>query len=336
MTRSLRGIIAVSAVAVLFAVSPAAAKDYQTLDRADAVATVNGSAITKGQLEEAMNNLLPLMTYHSSVSDERYMMIQKKALNSLLETEAVYEYAKQNKLDKVDKKELDQAVADVRKNVPQGETLESILKNSGMTMDDLRERFKKERVITRITADQRERLEKKAKETVTEDYMKDYYNNNKEKFLEPARFHLRSILVKADPGGGARVWNESKRKAEEILKRAKSGDFAELAKEFSEDPNAALGGDMGWAHTGSLYEEIENAIKEVEVGGIVGPVMTIHGYHVLKVEGRKPSVQKAFESLDLDRLKAELEEKEFKTSWVEWMADLRKAAKIEYLVESLK
>ncbi|MBW7957218.1 MAG: peptidylprolyl isomerase [Deltaproteobacteria bacterium] len=340
MTRPFMGFLLASVSAVLIAFSPAGAQpqqNYQLLGPNDAVAKVNGVSITKGQLEGTMNNLLPFMTYHQSVSDERYLKIQRKALNTLIETELIYDFAKKNKLDKIDKKELDKAVNDAKKNVPKGDSFEKVLKRSNMTVNDLREMLKKERVVTKVSAEKRDEFGKKASEAVTEEFLRDYYNKNKEKFMEPERFHLRSILVKADPGGGAVVWNESKRKAEEILKQARSGkDFAKLAEEFSEDPYAKSGGDMGWAHVGSVFEEIEEAVASAEVGKIVGPVMTIHGYHLVKVEGRKPPVQKKFEDLDLDKLNHELREKEYKKYWSEWMKGVKDAAKIEYVLESLK
>ncbi|MBE7413700.1 MAG: peptidylprolyl isomerase [Deltaproteobacteria bacterium] len=102
---------------------------------------------------------------------------------------------------------------------------------------------KKERVVTQVSSEKRDEFEKRAFEAVTDDFLRNYYEKNKQKFMEPERLHLRSILVKADPGGGAVVWNESKRKAEEILKQAKSGkDFAKLAEEFSEDRRAVSEG----------------------------------------------------------------------------------------------
>lgn len=338
MMRPFLGSLLASVSAVLIAFSPAGAEqNYQLLGPTDAVAKVNGVTITKGQLEGTMNKLLPFMTYHSSVSDERYIKIQKKALNTLIETELIYDFAKKNKLDKVDKKELDKALSDVKKNVPKGDSFEKVLKRSNMTVNDLREMLKKERVVTKISAEKRDEFEKKAFEAVTEEFMRDYYNKNKEKFMEPEKLHLRSILVKADPGGGAVVWNESKRKAEEILKQAKSGkDFAKLAEEFSEDPYAKTGGDMGWAHVGSIFEEIEEAVETAEVGKMVGPVMTIHGYHLIKVEGRKPPVQKKFEELDIEKLNFDLRQKEHRKYWSDWMKGMRDAAKIEYVLESLK
>ena len=207
-----------------------------------------------------------------------------------------------------------------------------MLKRSNLTLDELKNTFKKNTVITKIRKSKAEEFKKNAETTVTEQFMKDYYNNNLNKFKEPERVHLSSILIKADPSGGQKVWNESKKKADGILELVKSGqDFAKLAQEHSEDPTAKDGGDMGWAHVGSISEEIGAAIEGVNTGEVVGPVMDMYGYHLVKIEERVPSTQKAFESLNIDKLKTELIEKEKKEAMKKWLKGLNDSAKVEYL-----
>lgn len=298
----------------------------------DVVVRVNGKNITREHLETATNNLLPMLTYHSSVNPERLKEIQEKALNNLINNVLIYQYAKDKGLDKVEKKEIDKELSEIKKRLPKGESLDKVLKRSKMTIDDLRDDIKKDIVVMRISKSRGEELRKKAAETVNESFMKDYYQKNTGKFKEPEQIHLRSILIKADPSGGQRVWNEALKKAEEISKLAKGGkDFAKLAEERSEDPNAKKGGDMGWAHKGSLFPEIEEAVANMKTGEITEPIMTIYGYHIVKVEGKKASVQKKFEELNKEKLEKELEDKEYKRLWDGWIKDMRNAAKIEYL-----
>jgi len=136
----------------------------------------------------------------------------------------------------------------------------------------------------------------------------------------------------AETARGARVWNEAKKKAMDVIEKARKGeDFAELAKKHSEDPLAKSGGDMGWAHKGSLFDEIDMASAKLKEGEISEPVMTIYGYHVVKLEGRKPSVQLKFSEINQEKLKSELLNKEFRRSKQEWIASLRSKARIEYL-----
>ncbi|CAG1065384.1 Foldase protein PrsA 2 [uncultured bacterium] len=338
MSFSKRTVIAsLFAAALLFPALPAIAATPQSAQvqqnpGAQVVVTVNGKKITQNDLDTATNNLMPLVTYHNAVSEERLKGIQKKALENIINSELIYKYAKENKLDKVEKKEIDQQVKDLKKKLPKGDSLDKVLKRSNLTIDDLKNDFKQDIVVVRVSKLKTEEFKKKAAESVNEAFLRDYYKKNMDKFKEPEQVHLRSILIKADPSGGQRVWNESRKKAEEISKLAKEGtDFAKLASERSEDPFAKKGGDMGWAHKGSLFPEIEEAAGKLKAGEISGPVMTIYGYHVLKIEGRKPSVQKKFEELNQKNLEHELEEKEFKSLWNGWLDGIRKASKIEYL-----
>lgn len=334
---SKRTIIASLFAAFLFPALPAVAANQQMAavsqnPRAEVVARVNGKDITREDLDTAVNNMLPLVTYHNSVSPERLKSIQKKALENIINGELIYKYAKENKLDNVDKKELDQQVKDLKKRLPKGDSLEKVLKRSNMTLDELKEDFKKDIVVVRVSKSKSEELKKKAETTVDEAFMRDYYKKNLDKFKEPEQIHLRSILVKADPSGGQRVWNESRKKAEEIAKLVKGGkDFGKVAQERSEDPFATKGGDMGWAHKGSLFPEIEAAAAKLKPGEISEPVMTIYGYHVVKLEGRKPSVQKKFEELNQPKLEGELEQKEHKKLWSSWLDGLKKGSKVEYV-----
>ncbi|MBI5468022.1 MAG: peptidylprolyl isomerase, partial [Deltaproteobacteria bacterium] len=270
---------------------------------AEVVLRVDGKEFTRETVDIAVSNLLPMMSYHSSVSEERYKTIQKTAVDSLINNEIIYSKAKNAKdAPPVTRKDIDEEVAKLKKRLPKGKTLDSVLKNSKMTMAELREDFKKNIMISRVNKKKNEEVRKQAAANVDEAYLLDYYTKNIDKFKEPDQIHVRSILLKADPSGGQKVWNEVKKKAQEVTDKARSGeDFAALARKISEDPNAKDGGDMGWAHRGSLFPEIDDAAAKMKVGEISDPVMTIYGYHILKLEGVKPSVQKKFDEINKEK-----------------------------------
>jgi peptidyl-prolyl cis-trans isomerase D len=132
-----------------------------------------------------------------------------------------------------------------------------------------------------------------------------YYQAQKaktpERYLQPEQRHLRHILLPvADPKEDAAV----KAKAEDILKRARSGeDFGKLAQQFSQDPGSAQkGGDLGWADRKAYVVPFAEAAFAMKEGEIQGPVKTQFGYHILKLEGIQPASTKTF-----DQAKSELE-----------------------------
>ena len=83
--------------------------------------------------------------------------------------------------------------------------------------------------------------------------------------------------------------------AEAIAAEARSGkDFAELAREKSEDPGSAQnGGDIDWFNEkGNLVEEYKEAALGASEGQIVGPVKTAYGYHIIKVNEKNKTSYK--------------------------------------------
>lgn len=85
----------------------------------------------------------------------------------------------------------------------------------------------------------------------------------------------------------AKKYNEeAKKRAEDLLARALAGeDFAELAKQFSEDTGSgADGGNLGWAKKGDFVPEFEKAIfEDLQVGEITPQlVKSQYGYHIIK------------------------------------------------------
>lgn len=318
-----------------YGVEPVHAKDAPvaaSVKASEVVARVNGKDITQEELEIAINNLMPIVSYHSSVSEKRLKQIRSQALSTLVNNSLIYKYAIDNKMDDVKSKDIDAKIDGIKKNLPKGEKLEAVLKRSNMTMDDLRQDMKQMILVSRASQKKTEEFKKKAEDTINEAFMKGYYEKNLAKFKEPEQVHLRSILIKADPSGGQKAWNASLKKAQDILKQIKAGeDFAKLAQQHSEDPNAKNGGDMGWAHKGSLFDEIDAAAAKMKPGEVSEPVSTIYGYHLIKLEERKASVQKKFEELNKEKLKKELEAKEQKKLWNSWIDEMKNAAKIEYL-----
>ncbi len=324
---------------LLFAVmiSPAAIaatnKTSQEAGKPPVILRIDGRDITKDYYDAAFDRLLPLMSFHKSVSPERLRLIKKRALEDLVNSEIIYNYAKANNKLKVDEKTIDMKLEEIKKKL-QGKSLDEVLAKSHITMEGLKHDLAREIVISRINKEKSDEFKKKATETVTTKYMQDYYNNNLEKFKEPAQLHIRTLLIKADPSGGARVWAASRKKIEGILAEINKGmDFAAAAKKYSEDPYAKDGGDMGWVHEGSVVQELGDAIAGLKVGQIAGPFTSLYGYHLAKIEGKKPSVQRKFNSLNLKKLKVDLTNREYKRLWDDWLKDQKSHAKIEYLMD---
>jgi parvulin-like peptidyl-prolyl isomerase len=97
-------------------------------------------------------------------------------------------------------------------------------------------------------------------------------------------------------------------------------DFAQLAKEYSDDPgSAAQGGELGWFGKGQMVAEFDEAAFKLEPGQLSDPIKTTYGYHLLQVEEKDPA--RPTDEFTLAQRKYE--------AYNKWLTDLRDAAKIE-------
>lgn len=129
--------------------------------------------------------------------------------------------------------------------------------------------------------------------------MKKFYDDNVDRFVQPARVKVRHILVKEE-SDAANIINEVKNLKGDELKEK----FIALAKERSIEPNASQsGGDLGWFAKGEMVESFSNASFALESGEVSKmPVKTQFGYHVILSEGKE-----ADQKVSYDRAKGQIE-----------------------------
>jgi peptidyl-prolyl cis-trans isomerase C len=74
---------------------------------------------------------------------------------------------------------------------------------------------------------------------------------------------------------------------QELKKRIESGeDFADVAREDSNCPSSAQGGDLGQFEPGMMVKEFDEVVFSADINSLQGPVKTQFGYHLLEVTER--------------------------------------------------
>jgi peptidyl-prolyl cis-trans isomerase C len=117
---------------------------------------------------------------------------------------------------------------------------------------------------------------------------------------------------------------EEAKKIEEQLK--KGADFAELAKKESKDPGASDGGDLGFFTKDQMVPEFSAAAFALEPGKISAPVKSQFGWHIIKVEEKRPRKPPEFA-----QVKAQIENFVTRKAQADYVAKLRAEAKVERL-----
>ncbi|HFC30106.1 MAG TPA: hypothetical protein ENJ44_03575, partial [Oceanospirillales bacterium] len=134
---------------------------------------------------------------------------------------------------------------------------------------------------------------------VTEDELKSYYDAKKDTMATPEKRKAQHILLTLNDTNKEEV----KKQINEIAKRIKDGeDFAQVAKEVSQDPGSAKsGGDLGIVAPGDMVEAFDKKLFSMKAGEVSEPVLTNFGWHIIKlneiIPGATPSLDEVREQL---------------------------------------
>lgn len=165
--------------------------------------------------------------------------------------------------------------------------------------------------------------EVESKINVTDAEVREYYDKNAEDFKLPERLRVLQIMVK-DEADAVNVRKKLMAKA----------DFGTMAKERSQSPDAAQGGDLGFYSKGQLPPEFENAVFNLKEGDISDVVRSIYGLHIFKVvkkeKPRDMTFAEASEKI-LDILKTNKRDEEF----AGWLAKVKSGVPVTIYPEEL-
>jgi peptidyl-prolyl cis-trans isomerase C len=138
----------------------------------------------------------------------------------------------------------------------------------------------------------------------------EYYETNKSDYAIPEAVRVSHILFMIDVEDENVDQVSIRKNAEDVLARLKSGEeFSQLAREYSDDKvSAKLGGSLpGWVEPGKTVPAFEKAAFKLQPGEISSLVRSRFGYHIIKVEEKRPGGFKKFEEVRaaiLDKLRS--------------------------------
>jgi len=111
--------------------------------------------------------------------------------------------------------------------------------------------------------------------------------------------------------------------------RAKTADFADLAKKYSEDGSAANGGGLGWMSPGDLVPEFEQAMNRLQIGEVSNPVKSEFGWHLIQVMERREGQLTVEKQREFAR--AAIRERKLDQAYQDWVRELRDNATVKIL-----
>ncbi|ANA39058.1 MULTISPECIES: peptidylprolyl isomerase [Geobacter] len=245
---------------------------------------VNGDAITVESFNKELEGLPPYLKPMADTPEGK-----KELLDTMVVRELLYQQAKKDGVDK--SAEIADRVEELKKRV----VVEAYLKK---------------------------KVEEEVK--VSDEELKKFYEQNKDKFKSGAQIKASHILVRDE------------KLAREIVKELKGGaNFEELAKKHSIDSAAAKGGDLGWFSKGNMVPEFEKAAFGLKEGETSGIVRTQFGYHIIKVTGKRPAGERTLEEVK-DQIKAAVLPGKQQEVFQKLKEDIKKGATISIKEDVLK
>ncbi|MBV8207705.1 MAG: peptidyl-prolyl cis-trans isomerase [Acidobacteria bacterium] len=156
------------------------------------------------------------------------------------------------------------------------------------------------RKATYVVIDRQKILEE-AKKSLTPEQMLAWYNQHQSQFQTQESVNVRHILIQGpQPGPDGKVdqkgLDAARAKAEDVLKQVRAGgNFAELAKKYSDDPGSKeKGGEYDNIQRGTFAPEFEKAAFAMSPGEISGLVQTTFGFHIIQLLAKHPAGVKPF------------------------------------------
>lgn len=129
-------------------------------------------------------------------------------------------------------------------------------------------------------------LAQMAKDQVTDETIKQRYEKEKAALEGKSQYKVQHILTKT----------ESDAKKAKLLLKSKS--FEQVAKDKSiDDKTALIGGDLGYLVEGNMIPEFEEALNELNDGGVSSPIKTQFGWHLVKLVSKEPAEPAPFDQV---------------------------------------
>ena len=251
-------------------------------DSNSVVATVNDESISDFELRQRVALYLALNGINQQLTAEQKTRMRGQILDQL-EAEKV-------QLQEAQKKKITVSPIEVDKRI------NGMMQDNHFTMEQLRENLTKagaseEALRAQITASI-------AWQKAVQDEYGDRINVSPEmveaemqRYAEGANkphYHVMEIFLPVD---NPELDPKVKKDAEEVQNQLRQGaPFRVVARQFSQHPSAATGGDMGWINEGQLAPELNTALSKLEVGAITDPIRSTGGYYILALAERQEAL----------------------------------------------
>ena len=303
----------------------------KTEKKEEVAALVNGEPIVAAAVQGEIKGILGRFQEQGRKPSETEMAsLRESVLEKMIKLELLSQESKKAGVS-VNSTDVDNELKGYKKGFADDKAFAKALSESGITEAELRKQVGKNLTIQKFID-----TKFKGKVQVTEQEAKDFYNSNQDKFAQPEMAHARHILITAKEAEPKADKDRKRAKLVEIKKQLKGGaDFGELAKQYSDCPSKERGGDLGFFPRGQMVKAFDQAAFKMMPGDISDIVETEFGYHLIKLEEKKPAKTVSFDEAKA-KITAYLTQEKITANIEAFVAEAKGKATIKILTSQVK
>lgn len=240
-------------------------------------AVVNDEVISNSDVSARIR--LALVNAGAQGSQETIQRLTPQVLRQLVDERLQLQEAKRNGIT-ISQAEVDDAIKRIAdQNRMNRQQLEGMLKTQGVPVTALAEQLRALLAWQRVM---QRRMRQEV--TITDEEIDAAMERLKANIGKPEYLVAEIFLAVDTPEQDAEVRRTADRLIEEVRR---GGNFAAIARQFSQSAGAASGGDLGWVRSGELSSEVDRALSGMRSGQLSAPVRSATGYHILLVRGQR-------------------------------------------------
>jgi peptidyl-prolyl cis-trans isomerase SurA len=312
---------------LVFTASATATAASEVIDRI--VAVVNEDIILLSELRERMAPYVQRIRQQGfDLEKERQMIfkVREETLNRLVDEKLTDQEIKRNDIQ-VDETTIDNTIERIKTtNSFTDEDLRRFLEQDQMTMEQYREKIREQVLRSRLV-----NYQVRSKIVITDAEIRAYYDSHPEIYGGEVRYHLRNILMPVPEFSTDAEKAAVQEKMNQLSERIQAGEaFADLARQYSQGPAAADGGDIGEFGEKALSPQIRAALDGLDPGGTTEVLDTDQGFQLFYLEAINRTEGKPLASVKDEihqKLFTEVVDKEF----LSWLENLRSGSHIKII-----
>ncbi len=288
------------------------------VDAKDRIAAiVNDDVITLSELEQEAEQFMRQLNaqYDGEELQRQTNQLRYKLLVAMIEQRLQLQQAAEMRLS-VSDREVDSSVQETRARQGVDDTKAPTERERKTARDQL--------LLTRV-------YQQKIRSTLLlpEATLREYYDSHQEEFILVGEVSISQIMLSLEASGSLK---QARVRSDHVLKEIEKGSlFEELAKDYSDSPEAKNGGSLGIMKRGSLLPQIEEIVDALGPGEIGPVVESSVGFHIIRVDEKRPAGLRPFKEAK-NFIENKLLRERSQDVYQEWMNELKDNAFIEILL----